>query len=182
MVGAFSEVNARTIDLWFVGLILALLVLLLWRIFAVGGRRPGRSSPFHLSPDVSLTPQAFLTDSELLLYNLIRMAVQDRYLVFAQVPLWGMLSVEGTPKVRTDVLRHLALKRADFVLVHPGSRLVQQVVQLGDEYSAGSDDLGKESVVQKIVQAAGIRFTRLDVQQRYTIQELERLLDVTDSE
>ena len=174
--------NESTIDSWFIGLITVLLALLLWRIVAAGRSKPGRSKPFHLPSGVTVRPQALLSETELLLYNLIRLAVQDRYLVFAQVPLWSILSVEGEGELRTQVLRHIALKRVDFVLVHPGSRVVEQVVQLDEDSPADSDDQLKRREVQKMVQAAGIRFTTLNARTSYTVQELERLLGVSDPE
>ena len=174
--------NESTLDSWFIGLITALLALLLWRIIATGRSKPGRSRPFYLPSGVTLKPQALFTDTELLLYNLIRMAVQDRYLVFAQVPLWSILSVEGEGQLRTQVLRHIALKRVDFVLVHPGSRVVEQVVQLDEDFPANSDDQMRRREVQEMVQAAGIRFTTLKARPTYSVQELERLLGVSDPE
>lgn len=170
------------IDTWFIGLIVLLLALLLWRIFAAGFSKAGQTGPFYLPSGITLKPHALFTDAELLLYNLIRMAVQDRYLVFAQVPLWSFLSVEGEGKLRTHVLRHLALKRADFVLVHPGSRVVEQVVQLEADPLAGESDRARRHEIQRIVQAAGIRFMTLKVQPTYTVQELERLLGVNETE
>ncbi|MFO0731689.1 MAG: hypothetical protein U0361_12000 [Nitrospiraceae bacterium] len=50
--------------------------------------------------------------------------------MFTQIPLWCLLDLKlppGTP--RNDLLRELALTRATFVLVHPGNRLVEKVVQ-----------------------------------------------------
>jgi Protein of unknown function (DUF2726) len=175
-------VRDNAIDIWFIGLIILLLGLLLWRIIAAGFSKAGQSGPFYLPSGITLSPQALFTDAELLLYNLIRMAVQDRYLVFAQVPLWSFLSVEGEGKPRTYVLRHLALKRADFVLVHPGSRVVEQVVQLDADPSAGSGDRARRHEIQRIVQAAGIRFMTLKAQPTYTVQELEQLLGVSEAE
>lgn len=174
--------NKRTLDFWFIGLIIALLALLLWRMVVAGRSKPGRSRPFHLPSGVTLRPQALFTDTELLLYNLIRMAVQDRYLIFAQVPLWSILSVGGEGQLRTQVLRHIALKRVDFVLVHPGSRVVEQVVQLEEDFPTEPDDQVRRREIQEMVQAAGIRFTMLNARPTYSVQELERLLGVSDPE
>ncbi len=111
------------------------------------------------------------------------MAAEDRYLVFAQVPLWSFLAVEAEDESLLDVLRHLALKRADVLLVHPGSRVVEQVVQFEASQSQ-SDSAGAPASreVQRILQAAGIRVTTLDVQPSYTVQELERMLGISDPE
>ncbi|HSN05043.1 MAG TPA: hypothetical protein VLS44_08660, partial [Nitrospira sp.] len=42
-----------------------------------------------LPAGVTLAPAPLLTEQEVVLYNLIRMAVQDHYLVFSKVPLWA---------------------------------------------------------------------------------------------
>jgi len=132
---------------------------------------------------VVLRPQPLLSDKELLLYNLIRLAVEDRYLVFTQVPLLSFLTVDADGESRIEVLRHLALKRADVVLVHPGSRVVEQVVQLeaGDPVVDPASVLpGRE--VQRILHTAGIRVTTLSLRPTYTVLELERLLGMSDPE
>jgi hypothetical protein len=132
---------------------------------------------------VVLRPQALLGESELLLYNLIRLAAEDRYLVFAQVPLLSFLAVEAEGKARLEVLRRLALKRADVVLVHPGSRVVEQVVQFeAGEPAADPATAYPQREVQRMLHAAGIRVTTLNIQPRYTVQELERLLGMSDSD
>jgi hypothetical protein len=129
---------------------------------------------------VVLRPKPLLAEKELLLYNLIRLAVEDRYLVFAQVALWRFLMVEGEGESRTRALRYLALQRADFVLVHPGSRMVEQVVQLEDESRMDLEASTNGRDVQQLVDAAGIQVTTLKAQLSYTIQELEQLLGVSD--
>ncbi len=169
-------------DIWFISLIVFLLAVLVWRIVVTGFGRSGRPGPFYLPSGVSLRPQALFTDAELLLYNLLRMAVEDRYLVFAQVPLWSFLSIEAEGEPRVQVLRHLALKRADFVLVHPGSRMVEQVVQIAEDAAAEPGDKARLQEIQRMVQTAGIRFTTLRGQPTYTVQELEKLLGVSESE
>jgi len=133
---------------------------------------------------VVLRPQPLLGERELLLYNLIRLAVEDHYLVFARVPLLSFLAVEAEGASRLEVLRHLALKRADVVLVHPGSRVVEQAVQFQDGGSGSEPPTAEASnrEVRRILHAAGIRVTTLNIQPAYTVQELERLLGVIDPE
>ena len=125
--------NEGSFASWIITLLVGVPAVLLWRIFTARGQRGSRSEPFVLPLGVVLRPQPLLGERELLVYNLIRLAVEDRYLVFAQVPLWCFLAVEAEGRSRTEVLRHLALKRADVVLVHPGSRIVEQVVQLEEK-------------------------------------------------
>ena len=170
-----------SINFWFIVLITASLALLSRRVFSRWSSNTGRPGPFTLPFGVILRSEPILTERELLLYNLIRLAVEDRYLLFAQVPLWSFLSVEAEGDPRTEVLRHLALKRADFILVHPGSRMVEQIVQLEDS-SADSAGAARGREVQRAALAAGIRVTTLKVQPNYTVQQLEHLLGVSDPE
>lgn len=170
-----------TLDWWLGLLIAAGTVIVFWRMFS-GRLRPGpQSGPFVLPLGTVLRPQPLLGEKAQLLYNLIRLAVEDRYLVFAEVPLLSFLAVEAEGGSRLEVLRHLALKRADLVLVHPGSRVVEQVVQYEDGPpvvdSAGA---GAGRDVQRLLHAAGIRVTTLSMQPSYTVQELERLLGMSD--
>ena len=175
--------NASSLDSWIITLIVAVPALLVWRIFSGRARGSVRSGPFILPLGVVLRSQPLLGERELLLYNLIRLAVEDRYLVFAQVPLWSFLAVEAEGEARVEVLRHLALKRADLALVHPGSRRVEQVVQFEAGEPASDPAAARPSrEVQRMLHAAGIRVTTLNVQPAYTVQELERILGMSDPE
>jgi hypothetical protein len=179
---AFSLMRQAAIDTPFFALIAAVLVFLFWRIVSGWSDKAHPAGPFTLPLGVVLRPQPLLAEKELLLYNLIRLAVEDRYLVFAQVPLWKFLMVEAEGDARIKVLRHLALKRADFVLVHPGSRVVEQVVQLDEESPTDPDRYANGREVQRILHSAGIRVTTLKAQPSYTVQELEQILGVSDLE
>lgn len=175
--------NAGSFDSLVLGLMAAVPALSLWRTFFRRSRSSVPTTPFVLPFGAVLRPQPLLGQRELLLYNVIRLAVEDRYLVFAQVPLWSFLAVEAEGESRLQVLRHLALKRADVVLVHPGSRVVEQVVQFeASQLKSDSSAASADREVQRILQAAGIRVTMLDLQPSYTVQELERVLGMSDPE
>ena len=84
----------------FIGLVIAFLAFLIWRLRVSSTSGPVRKETFVLPPGVTLRPQPLLTDTDLMLYNLIRLAVEDHYLVFARVPLWSIVSVEAEGKIR----------------------------------------------------------------------------------
>ena len=86
---------------------LAALVFISWRLVVALSNKPAQKRAFVLSPDVLLKPKPLFNEAELLLYNLIRLAVQDQYLVFARVPLWCVLQVEAEGQTRLNLLRHL---------------------------------------------------------------------------
>ncbi len=182
MDGQASGVSERTETVMSdIGLMLAgFLVLTVLGIFVY--RRYTATSPaFTLPTGVTLTPAALLTTEEVVLYSLLRLAVQDHYLVFSQVPLWSFIAVEATDDARLRLLNRMALKRADFVLVHPGSRHVEQVIQF-EAAPSGSDQDDRRRLIQLVLNAAGIRLVMLQPQHAYTVPELVSLLGMASDE
>lgn len=162
-------------DVVLVGAALAALGLLLWRFLAASRKTGAQPPSFVLPPGVTITSAPLLTEADVFLYNLMRMAVQDHYLVFAQVPLWSFVSIEAMGKAQWQVLNHMALKRVDFVLVHPGSRQVEQVVQIEDG-SPRPHQAERRRVIESVLDAAGIKLVKVRSQKSYTIPDLAALL------
>ena len=175
-------------DLVFTGLAIALLIslsflaFLAWRLKTSPTIEPARKEPYVLPPDVTLRPQPLLTDTDLLLYNLIRLAVEDHYLVFARVPLWSVVSVEAERTARSQVLRQIALKQLDFVLVHPGTKTADHVVLLEEGSPPQPHEVTRKQEVQSVLQAAGIASTILSPNISYTVPQLAQLLGVSDDD
>ena len=166
----------------FIGLAIAFLAFLVWRLRVASTSGPVRKEIFVLPSGVTLRPQPLLTDTELLLYNLIRLAVEDHYFVFARVPLWSVVSVEAEGKARSQVLRQIALKQLDFVLVHPGTKAAEQVVLLEEGSSPQPHEVTRRGEIQSVLQAAGITLTTLKSHTSYTVPQLAQLLGVGDNE
>ncbi len=154
---------------------------LAWESF---GRRRSPGVPPRVVPaGMSFITKPLLTDPEVQLYNLLRLAVEDRYLLFTQIPIWSLLDVRlptGTPPVET--LRELALKRATFVLVHPGSRLVEKVVQVERPEPDGAPDGSHDSLFESALRGAGVHVVRLSPLHAYTVPGLVTVLDLADPE
>jgi hypothetical protein len=163
-------------------IVVALLGFLVWRLKGSSTTGPSGKEGFVLPSGVTLRPQPLLTDTDLLLYNLIRLAVEDHYLVFARVPLWAVVSVEAEGKTRSQVLRHIALKQLDFVLVHPGTRAAEQVVLLEDSFPPQPREVILRQEIQSVLQAAGITLTTLKPHTSYTVPQLAQLFGVSDDE
>jgi len=164
----------------FIGLAIALLAFLVWRLMVSSTTEPIRKAPFVLPSGVILRPQSLLTDTDLLLYNLIRLAVEDHYLVFARVPLWSVVSVEAERSARSQVLRQIALKQLDFVLVHPGTKATDHVVLLEEDSPLQPQEVTRRLEIQSVLQAAGITLTTLKPTISYTVPQLAQLLGVDD--
>ena len=163
-------------------IVIAFLGFLVWRLKGSSITGPSVREPFVLPSGVTLRPQPLLTDTDLLLYNLIRLAVEDHYLVFARVPLWAVVNVEAEAKIRSQVLRQIALKQLDFVLVHPGTKSAEQVVLLEDEFSSEPHEVIRTREIQSVLQAAGITLTTLKPHTSYTVLQLAQLFGVSDDE
>jgi len=166
----------------FIGLAIAFLALLVWRLRVSSPPAPVEKEPFVLPPGVTLRPQPLLTDADLILYNLIRLAVEDHYFVFARVPLWSVVSVEADGKSRSQVLRQIALKQLDFVLVHPGTKTAEQVVLLEEGFPSQPHEVTRRQEIQSVLQAAGITLTTLKPHTSYTVPQLAQLFGVGDDE
>lgn len=157
-----------------------LLLVCVWLLVNSKTRNQQAMTPV-LTPGVTVKSAPLLTETDVLLYNLMRLAVQDHYLVFAQVPLWSFLSVEAMGQARAHVLHNMALKRVDFVLVHPGSRLVEKVVQLEDSFPR-PHQLDRQRVIESVLDAAGIKLVKLHTQKAYTVPALAALLGLEPEE
>ncbi len=154
---------------------------LAWESF--GRRRQSASVSDDPSAGMTFVVKPVLTDQEATLYNLLRLAVEDRYLLFTQIPLWTLLDVRlpsGTPPVET--LRELALKRATFVLVHPGSRLVEKVVQVDPPVPDSLLDGSQDRMFESAFRAAGVQIVRLSPFHAYTVPGLVTVLDLAEPE
>jgi hypothetical protein len=161
---------------------IGLLGFLVWRLTGSSTTEASGREPFVLPSGVTLRPLPLLTDTDLLLYNLIRLAVEDHYLVFARVPLWAVVSVEAEGKIRSQVLRQIALKQLDFVLVHPGTKSAEQVVLLEDDFPPRPPEVIRKGEIQSVLQAAGITLITLKPQTSYTVLQLAQLFGVSDDE
>lgn len=166
----------------FVGIGIVPLAFLVWRLKYSLTERPIGKRPFVLPPGVTLRPQPLLTDTDLLLYNLIRLAVEDHYLVFARVPLWSVVTVEAEGAVRSQVLRQIALKQLDFVLVHPGTKATEQVVLVEEDSPPQPQEITRRREIQSVLQAAGITLTTLNPHTSYTVSQLAQLFGVDNGE
>jgi hypothetical protein len=114
-----------------------------------------------LPSGVSVSAQPVLTPAEAEFYNLLRLTVQDRYLVLSQVPVWCLVEVRSADEaLRRSVLGKIALKRVDFVLIHPGTLAVEKVVELKPA-AASPKQQTRDRLLQALFKQAGIEQVRV---------------------
>jgi hypothetical protein len=163
-----------------------LVVLALAGGIALTRRLVGRAAPPPPSPPatdtasipagINIKPQSVLTSTEASFYNVLRLAVQDRYLVLAQVPLWCLIDVEAPSReVFKGFLNKIALKRVDFVLIHPGTLSVAKVVEL-EVPGPSPQRQARDRLVDAVFKAAGIEVVRLKTDRSFTVPALAELL------
>jgi len=141
-------------------------------------QRKMRASPFVIPPSAIITAAPLLAEDEIALYNLLQLVVQERYLVLAQVPLWSFVAVDAEVRARTGILRQIALKRVDFVLIHPGSRHVEYVVQVTHE-APRRDETESHRIIESVLEAAGIKLMKLQSKKSYSLPDLTARLELT---
>lgn len=152
-----------------------------WWLIASAKKGSKRSASRILSSGATVASDPLLTETELSLYNLLQIAVQDRYLIFVHLPLWSFISLVARGKTRSRILKDMALKRVDFALMHPGSRRVEQVVLIEEESVLPyHEERGR--VIESIVTAAGIKLVKIRSTKSYTIPELTALLGLAAEE
>ena len=122
---------------------------------------------------VSLQAQPLLTKDEAAFYNLLKLTVEDRYLVFAQVPVWCLVDVQAKdPKARTAFFNMIALRRVDFVLVHPGTLATEKIIELDDPAVPAAKKEGRNKLIDGVFKEAGIALVRLKNTGSYTAPTL----------
>ncbi len=126
---------------------------------------------------VSLQAQPLLTKDEAAFYNLLKLTVEDRYLVLAQVPVWCLIDVQSKdPKARATFLNRIALRRVDFALVHPGTLATFKIVELDDPAVPPAQKEGRNKLIDGVFKEAGIGLVRLKHPGSYTAPTLASAL------
>ncbi|SLM47603.1 conserved protein of unknown function [Nitrospira japonica] len=148
----------------------------MWWFKASRKQTPTQTEERTLPTGVILEPQPLLSDRDVRLYNLLRMAAQDRYIILARVPLLGILRVQVEGSGRMQMLRRMALQHVDFVLIHPGCRLVEHVVQVEGDQELNARETEKRQDIRRIVHASGIHLVVLEADRFYSVRQLEEML------
>jgi hypothetical protein len=150
--------------------------------WGVGTRRSGsRRSSVQLDLGKPITLKPVLSEAEVSFYNLLRMAVQDRYLIFAHVPLWCLVDVP-MPEAgsRVPLLSQLALKRATFVLVHPGTRQAEKVVDWKGDSGLEAAEERPDPLLEAVLRSAGVQLVTIHARESYTVADLAALFDTAE--
>jgi hypothetical protein len=150
----------------------------------LGVRRSNGTKPSVLvDSGTEFTLKPVLSESEARFYNLLKLAVGDRYLILAHVPLWCVVSVPmpetGSP---VPLLTQLALKRATFVLLHPGSRRAEKVVDWKGEGGNGPLEERTDPLLEAVLRSTGVQLVTVHASETHTVADLVALFDLAEDE
>ena len=165
-------------------LLLALVVLIVWMVW----NRPFSSSHRAMEMDTlpvttSVTPRALLSKGEATLLNLIRLAVQESYLVYAKLPVSNLVTVtEEDQEVRRMLLRTIQSARVDVALIHPGTLHPIIVIKFVENGEPSTQQHDRDQLVDAVLQAAGIEVIRVDLNTTYTMARLVDLFGLGETE
>jgi hypothetical protein len=152
--------------------------------WALASRRStGQRQASALDSDLPLSLKPLLSEAQATFYNLLRLAVEDRYLVFVHVPLWCVVNVPLPERgARRPWLSQLALKRATFVLVHPGTRLAEKVVEWKEENETEPSGERADSLLETVLKSAGVQLITIHAGDVHTTADLVRLFDLGEGD
>ena len=152
--------------------------------WVVASRRSNGPRPIvALDPDTAVTLKPVLSEAQASFYNLLRLAVEDRYFILAQVPLWCVVNVPMPENGgRLPLLSQLALKRAAFVLIHPGTRQAEKVVDWQDEDGTEPPGGRGDSLLEAVLKSAGVQVITIRAGDTHTVADLIALFDLGETE
>jgi len=135
------------------------------------------------SRESEVIARSLMTAEEATLFNLIRLAAQDYFLVFAKLPVLQVVSVADKDEAaRKALMRTIQPVRLDVVLAHPGSLQTMTIVKFQKNGEEGKQPEKREQVVDTVLKAAGINVVVLHLTQTYSIEHVTKLLGLAEDE
>lgn len=135
------------------------------------------------SRESEVAARSLMTPEEATLFNLIRLAAQDYFLVLVKLPVLQVVSVADTDEeARKALMRTIQPVRLDIVLVHPGTLQTVIVVHFQKDESDGQRPEKRDQVVDTVLKAAGIKVVGLRLKHRYSVEGVVALLGLAEDE
>ncbi len=133
--------------------------------------------------EATVTPRALMSSEEATLFNMVKLAVQDYFIVLAKVPLIFLVTLEEKDEeAKKAVLRKIQQVRFDIVLVHPGTMQAQKVLHIRRPSSTNPKMENRQRLVNTLLHAAGIERVDLDLEAAYSTDQIIELLRLSDDE
>jgi len=135
------------------------------------------------SGETVVSPRQIFSSEEATLFNLVKLAVQDHFLVLGKLSLLQLVSFQDKDEdARRAVMRNLQSVRLDVVLIHPGTRQAQTVIRFGQEKEKADMVDERERLLGTVLKAAGIGLVDLSMERAYSVEQLVGLLGLAEEE
>lgn len=135
------------------------------------------------SGETVVSPRQIFSSDEATLFNLIKVAAQDHFLVLGKLSLLQLVSfLDKDEEAKRAVMRNIQSLRLDVVLVHPGTRQAQTVIKFRKEKDGSAVVDERERLMETILKAAGIGLVALSLDQTYSLAQIVGLLGLAEEE
>ena len=167
--------------------LLAVLLLVVVCVLQWVWRRPlAKNADRDVTSDADeceVSSRPLMTPEEASLFNLIRLAAQDYFLVLVKLPILQVVSVaDKDEEARRALMRTIQSVRLDVVLAHPGTLQTVTVVNFQKGEQEGQQPGKRDHVVATVLEAAGITEVVLQLNQTYSVEHVTKLLGLAEDE
>ncbi len=179
-----SQIPPEVFPIIIIG-ILILIVLIIWFIWS----RPLSASTDTGLPstqwleNLSAATEPLLLPTEATLFNMIRLVVQDNYLIFAKLPLLTVLTIHQSNRhAYKSILKTIQHVRIDVALVHPGTLHLEKVIRFSHPERSTTQSEKREQLVTTLLESADIAIIPLELGTHYTMPELTNLVGLAEED
>ncbi|GJL54790.1 MAG: hypothetical protein NPIRA02_19220 [Nitrospirales bacterium] len=175
-------------DTSFPVILLTILVLIALTLWLIWGRESAQISArtTHAEPvieSLNVSTRPLLPHREASILNIVRLAVQDSYLVLAKLPLTSVLTIEkDDPAKWKAIMKAIQHIRLDLALIHPGTLQLEKVIRITAAESSTTLTQEKDQLATAMLQSAGIATITLDANESYTIPQVLELLGLAEED
>lgn len=144
-------------------------------------RRSGTAT--CISDNVAVYPKPILTEAEARFFRSLEDAVDGRYLVWPQLPLWTFIETRSNDRgAATSFKNRISLKRVDFCLIDRQTSTVHKAIELDDCTHQRSDRQHRDAFVQDVLKQAGVPLIRISAAKVYDSQTIRRQLGIDQAD
>ncbi len=155
----------------------------IWRRPVTPSLHAGKGSPGKDAEETIVTARTLMSSEEATLFNMVKLAVQEYYIVLAKIPLLSLIKVEEKDEeAKMNVLRKIRPIRFDVVLLHPGTLKTHKVLDFQRATPANPQLQGRYRLVETLLKAAEIERITLDIERTYSPEEIMELVGLAEDE
>ncbi|MGA6826828.1 DUF2726 domain-containing protein [Nitrospira sp. NS4] len=127
--------------------------------------------------NVALDAKPVLTEAEARFFSSLETAVDGKYLVWPQLPLWTFIEARSSDAGAEAAFKNrIDRKRVDFCLVDRRTRTVRMAIELDDRTHERMKTQRRDAFVEGVLKEAGVPLIRIPAARAYDAQVIRRQL------